>query len=152
MTIWMQPKLFGMMVGTASRRTIVSHWPTMRRLLETHCICWWPLHLDRDCFLILPRNHRHLHIILDHNNGRDWTPTSLLDLARQSLRDWRPEYQESLFWSNKWNMIACTRARPLLLLNILQFRLIFLVPRSGSNSDSFPLPFSTCVGLLPVKR
>ena len=149
--IRMQPKLFGMTVGTASRRSIVSHWPTMRRSLGTHCICWWSLHLDRDHLLVLPWNHGHLHIIFDSDDGRDWTPTSLLDLARQGLRDWRSKHQKSLFWSNEWNMIACTGARPFLLLCILQLRLILLVPRSGSNGDSLPLPVSTRAGLLPMK-
>ena len=95
----MRPKLFGMTVGATSRRTIMSYWSTTRRLLETHSISWWPLHLDRDCFLVLLRNHRHLHIILNCDDSRDWAPTSLLDLAGQSLRDWRSKHQESLFRS-----------------------------------------------------
>ena len=147
----MQSKLFGMTVGMASRGAVVSYGPTTRRSLETHCVCRWPLHLDRNCFLILPRNHGHLHIILDCDDSRDWIPTSLLDFARQSLRDWISEHQKSLFWSNKWNMIARTGARSFPLLNILQLRSILLVPRSGSNGNSLPLPFSAQTGLLPMK-
>ena len=63
------------------------------------------------------------HIILNSDDSRDWTPISLLNLARQGLRDWRSKHQKSLLGSNEWNMIACTGARPLLLLSILQFRL-----------------------------
>ena len=48
-------------------------------------------------------------------------------------------------------MIACTGARPFLLSSVLQFRLILLVSRSGNDSDSLPLPFSTRAGLLPAK-
>ena len=150
--IGMQPKLFGMTVGMASRRVIVSQWPTSRRLLETHSICWRPLYLDRNHFLILPWNHGHLHIVLNGDDGRNWTPTSLLDLTRQSLRDWRSEHQKSFFWSNKWNMIARTGARSFLFLSILQFGSVLLVPRGRTNGNSLSLPFSTRTGLLPVKH
>ena len=132
-----------MTVGVVSRRVIMSHWPTTRRLLKTHCVCWWPLHLDRNCFLVLPQNHGHLHIVLDHDDDRDWTPTSLLDLTRQGLRDVRSEHQERFLWSDKWNVIAHTGARPFLLLSILQFRLLLLIPGTGSNGDLLPLSLST---------
>ena len=49
-------------------------------------------------------------------------------------------------------MIARTGARPFLLFGVLQFRSILLVPRSGNDSDSLPLPFSARADLLPVKR